>query len=75
MNPLPWTTDGPNDKQATANGINLISLSEIGQPRFELIHIPSNEKPAHFQLHEHVHKKRPAKSYLINSLCIEVWDY
>lgn len=49
---------------------------KIGQHTVELIHIPSNEKPAHFQLHGHVHEKRPSKiiSNQLN-LCVEVWDY
>lgn len=49
---------------------------KIGQHTVELIHVPSNEKPAHFQLHGHVHEKRPSKiiSNQLN-LCVEVWDY
>ncbi|OJV07482.1 MAG: hypothetical protein BGO14_00185 [Chlamydiales bacterium 38-26] len=49
---------------------------KIGQHTIELIHIPSNEKHAHFQLHGHVHEKRPSKiiSNQLN-LCVEVWDY
>lgn len=42
----------------------------------ELIHIPSVQPPSHFQLHGHVHDKRP-KSLVCNqlNLCVEVWDY
>jgi len=49
---------------------------KIGQHTVELIHIPSNEAPLHFQLHGHVHEKRPSKiiSNQLN-LCVEVWDY
>jgi len=49
---------------------------KIGQHTVELIHIPSNEAPSHFQLHGHVHEKRPSKiiSNQLN-LCVEVWDY
>jgi calcineurin-like phosphoesterase family protein len=34
---------------------------KIGQHTVEFIHIPSNEKPLHFQLHGHVHEKKPSK--------------
>lgn len=49
---------------------------KIRQHIVELIHIPSNETPAHFQLHGHVHEKRPNKivSNQLN-LCVEVWEY
>ena len=49
---------------------------KIGQHLVELIHIPSNPPPAHFQLHGHVHEKRPGKiiSNQLN-LCVEVWGY
>lgn len=49
---------------------------KIGQHLVELIHIPSNPPPAHFQLHGHVHEKRPSKiiSNQLN-LCVEVWSY
>ena len=49
---------------------------KIGQHNVELIHIPSNPTPSHFQLHGHVHEKRPKKivSNQLN-LCVEVWDY
>ena len=49
---------------------------KIGRHNVELIHVPSNPPPAHFQLHDHVHEKRPRK--LITNqlnLCVEVWDY
>lgn len=49
---------------------------KIGQHTVELIHIPSNDALSHFQLHGHVHEKRPSKiiSNQLN-LCVEVWDY
>ncbi|MFI5342810.1 MAG: hypothetical protein ACHQUC_01180 [Chlamydiales bacterium] len=49
---------------------------KIGKHTVELIHIPSNSIPSHFQLHGHVHEKRPSKivSNQLN-LCVEVWDY
>lgn len=50
---------------------------KIGQHIVELIHVPSYPAPAsHFQLHGHVHEKRPNK--LIENqlnLCVEVWEY
>jgi calcineurin-like phosphoesterase family protein len=60
-------------------GFNLVLESaflKIGQHTVELIHIPSNPIPSHFQLHGHVHEKRPCKiiSNQLN-LCVEVWDY
>jgi calcineurin-like phosphoesterase family protein len=60
-------------------GFNLVLESaflKIGQHNVELIHIPTNPNPSHFQLHGHVHEKRPRKivSNQLN-LCIEVWDY
>ena len=60
-------------------GFNLVLESaflKIGQHNVELIHIPSNPAPSHFQLHGHVHEKRPKKivSNQLN-LCVEVWDY
>lgn len=60
-------------------GFNLVLESaflKIGQHTVELIHIPSYPTPAHFQLHGHVHEKRPKKivSNQLN-LCVEVWDY
>lgn len=49
---------------------------KIGQRTVELIHVPSNPAPSHYQLHGHVHEKRPGKimSNQLN-LCVEVWDY
>ena len=49
---------------------------KIGRHLVELIHIPSTTPPIHFQLHGHVHEKRPCKviSNQLN-LCVEVWDY
>jgi calcineurin-like phosphoesterase family protein len=53
-----------------------VAFLKIGQHTVELIHIPSNEAPSLFQLHGHVHEKRPSKivSNQLN-LCVEVWDY
>lgn len=49
---------------------------KIGHHNVELIHIPTDPSPSHFQLHGHVHEKRPRKliSNQLN-LCVEVWDY
>jgi len=60
-------------------GFNIVLESaflKIGPHTVELIHIPSNEAPSHFQLHGHVHEKRAAKiiSNQLN-LCVEMWDY
>ncbi len=47
---------------------------KVGRHPVELVHIPSPS--THFQLHGHVHEKRPNK--LINhqlNLSVEVWDY
>lgn len=73
---------GNHDKNAswmTRIGFNVVLESaflKIGQHTVELIHIPSNPPPIHFQLHGHVHEKRPSKiiSNQLN-LCVEVWDY
>lgn len=49
---------------------------KIGRHQVELIHIPSPSAPAHFQLHGHVHEKRP--NQIIDrqlNLCVEVWGY
>ena len=49
---------------------------KMGRHVVELIHIPSYPAPSHFQLHGHVHEKRP--SMIISNqlnLCVEVWDY
>lgn len=60
-------------------GFNVVLESAfliIGRHLVELIHIPSEQAPTHFQLHGHVHDKRPGKiiSNQLN-LCVEVWDY
>lgn len=60
-------------------GFNLVLESaflKISQHNVELIHIPTYPPPSHFQLHGHVHEKRPRKiiSNQLN-LCVEVWDY
>lgn len=49
---------------------------KIGKHLIELIHIPSTPSPLYFQLHGHVHEKRPCKiiSNQLN-LCVEVWNY
>ena len=63
----------------TRVGFNVVLESaflKIGRHLVELIHIPSEQAPTHFQLHGHVHDKRPRKiiSNQLN-LCVEVWDY
>lgn len=52
------------------------AFMKIGRHLVELIHIPTDQPPIHFQLHGHVHDKRPKKivSNQLN-LCVEVWDY
>ena len=49
---------------------------KIGRHQVELVHIPSQSVPPHFQLHGHVHEKRPNKfvDQQLN-LSVEVWDY
>ena len=49
---------------------------KIGRHQVELVHIPSQPAPSHFQLHGHVHEKRPNKlvDHQLN-LSVEVWDY
>lgn len=49
---------------------------KIGRHKVELVHIPSFPGPLHFQLHGHVHEKRPNKvvDRQLN-LSVEVWDY
>lgn len=49
---------------------------KIGRHIVELIHMPSEHPQSHFQLHGHVHDKRPSKiiSNQLN-LCVEVWNY
>lgn len=49
---------------------------KLGRHKVELIHHPTPPPPTHFQLHGHVHEKRPNK--LIGTqlnLSVEVWDY
>ncbi len=49
---------------------------KLGRHTVELVHIPSDTAPLHFQLHGHVHEKRPNK--LVNrqlNLSVEVWNY
>lgn len=73
---------GNHDKNAswmTRIGFQIVLESafiKIGKHIVELVHIPSNPPPEHFQLHGHVHEKRPSKiiSNQLN-LCVEVWDY
>lgn len=49
---------------------------KIGRHNVELIHIPTNPFPSHFQLHGHVHEKRPRKLIFNQlNLCVEVWGY
>ncbi len=69
-------------------GIEVLLLAKLGGQQtyiqidlgfgdiVELIHIPSEQPPTHFQLHGHVHDKKPRKiiSNQLN-LCVEVWDY
>lgn len=60
-------------------GFNLVLESaflKIGQHNVELIHIPSNLPPSHFQLHGHVHDKRKNKIIFNQlNLCVEAWNY
>jgi len=73
---------GNHDRNAswmTRIGFDVVLESaflKIGRHIVELIHIPSEQPPGHFQLHGHVHDKRPRKivSNQLN-LCVEVWDY
>jgi len=52
------------------------AVLKIGRHNAELIHIPTTPPPAHFQLHGHVHEKRPCKIIANQlNLCVEVWDY
>lgn len=70
--------DGTPTKMHTI-GFSLVLESafiKIGRHQVELIHVPSQPAPAHFQLHGHVHEKRPNK--LVDrqlNLSVEVWDY
>ena len=73
---------GNHDRNAswmTRIGFNVVLESaflKIGRHTVELIHIPTDPPPAHFQFHGHVHEKRPNKiiSNQLN-LCVEVWEY
>jgi calcineurin-like phosphoesterase family protein len=73
---------GNHDKKTTwmmRVGFQIVleaAFIKIGKHIVELVHIPSNPAPSHFQLHGHVHEKRPGKiiSNQLN-LCVEVWDY
>lgn len=70
--------DGTPTKMQTI-GFSLVLESafiKIGRHQVELVHIPSQPAPPHFQLHGHVHEKRPNK--LVDrqlNLSVEVWDY
>ncbi len=70
--------DGTPAKMHTI-GFTLVLESafiKIGRHQIELVHIPSQPAPSHFQLHGHVHEKRPNK--LVDrqlNLSVEVWDY
>ncbi len=70
--------DGTPAKMHTI-GFTLVLESafiKIGRHQVELVHIPSQPAPSHFQLHGHVHEKRPNK--LIDrqlNLSVEVWEY
>ena len=58
------------------NAVSKSAFLKIGRHHVELIHIPSTPPPVHFQLHGHVHEKRPNK--IIDrqlNLCVEVWVY
>lgn len=69
---------------ANPNRMNRIGFSvvleaaflKIGHHNVELIHVPTDPPLAHFQLHGHVHDKKPNKLILNQlNLCVEVWDY
>ena len=70
--------DGTPAKMHTI-GFSLVLESafiKIGRHQVELVHIPSHPAPTHFQLHGHVHEKRPNK--LVDrqlNLSVEAWDY
>lgn len=70
--------DGSPAKMHTI-GFTLVLESafiKIGRHQVELVHIPSQSVPPHFQLHGHVHEKQPNK--LVGrqlNLSVEVWDY
>lgn len=73
---------GNHDRNAswmTRVGFSVVLESaflKIGRHTVELIHIPSESEPDHFQLHGHVHEKRPCKIIANQlNLCVEVWGY
>lgn len=73
---------GNHDRNAswmTRVGFNVVLESaflKIGRHNVELIHIPTDPAPAHFQFHGHVHDKRPNKIIKNQlNLCVEVWEY
>ncbi len=73
---------GNHDRNAswmTRVGFNVVLESaflKIGRHTVELIHIPTDPAPAHFQFHGHVHDKRPNKIIQNQlNLCVEVWEY
>lgn len=45
---------------------------KISPHTLELIHIPANQKPTHFQLRDHVHEKRPSKIMDLLDLIMEL---
>jgi calcineurin-like phosphoesterase family protein len=73
---------GNHDRNAswmTRIGFDVVLESaflKIGRHIVELIHIPTDPPPSHFQFHGHVHDKSPNKiiSNQLN-LCVEVWKY
>jgi calcineurin-like phosphoesterase family protein len=73
---------GNHDRNAswmTRVGFSVVLESaflKVGRHLVELIHIPTDQPPLHFQLHGHVHDKR-SKKIVFNqlNLCVEVWDY
>lgn len=72
---------GNHDRNAswmTRVGFSVVLESaflKIGRHLVELIHIPTDQPPIHFQLHGHVHDKRPKKIVFNQlNLCVEVWD-
>lgn len=70
--------DGTPTKMTTIGFILVLESAfiKIGRHLVELIHIPRETSPPHFQLHGHVHEKRPNR--LVDrqlNLSVEVWDY
>ncbi len=52
------------------------ALIKIGRHMVELIHVPSQPVIPDFQLHGHVHEKRPNRLVGCQlNLSVEVWDY